>query len=84
MIIPVRCFTCGKVVGNLWETYEAMIREEDLTPCEALDELHLKRYCCRRMILSHIDNVDHYAEYSAPIHATMPVPHKVETNLTGV
>jgi len=21
MIIPVRCFTCGKVVGNKWEQY---------------------------------------------------------------
>jgi DNA-directed RNA polymerase I, II, and III subunit RPABC5 len=21
MIIPVRCFTCGKVIGNKWETF---------------------------------------------------------------
>lgn len=21
MIIPVRCFTCGKVIGNKWEKY---------------------------------------------------------------
>jgi len=21
MIIPVRCFTCGKVIGNKWEDY---------------------------------------------------------------
>lgn len=21
MIIPVRCFTCGKVIGNKWEAY---------------------------------------------------------------
>lgn len=21
MIIPVRCFTCGKVIGNKWDTY---------------------------------------------------------------
>ena len=21
MIIPVRCFTCGKVIGNKYETY---------------------------------------------------------------
>ncbi|KAB0338891.1 hypothetical protein FD755_025117, partial [Muntiacus reevesi] len=21
MIIPVRCFTCGKIVGNKWEAY---------------------------------------------------------------
>jgi DNA-directed RNA polymerase subunit N (RpoN/RPB10) len=23
MIIPVRCFTCGKVLANKWETYKA-------------------------------------------------------------
>lgn len=21
MIIPIRCFSCGKVVGDLWERY---------------------------------------------------------------
>ncbi len=21
MIIPVRCFTCGKVIGNKWDKY---------------------------------------------------------------
>ena len=21
MIIPVRCFTCGKVIGNKWQAY---------------------------------------------------------------
>lgn len=27
MIIPVRCFTCGKVVGNKYEKYLAYINE---------------------------------------------------------
>ena len=27
MIIPVRCFTCGKVIGDKWETYQQKIRE---------------------------------------------------------
>ncbi len=21
MIIPIRCFTCGKVIGNVWDKY---------------------------------------------------------------
>ena len=25
MIIPVRCFTCGKVIGDKWEKYNEMI-----------------------------------------------------------
>ena len=28
MIIPVRCFTCGKVVGNKWETYLSLLEAE--------------------------------------------------------
>ena len=28
MIIPVQCFTCGKQVGHLWETYQQKLQEE--------------------------------------------------------
>jgi DNA-directed RNA polymerase I, II, and III subunit RPABC5 len=28
MIIPVRCFTCGKVVGNKWESYLELLNAE--------------------------------------------------------
>ena len=27
MIIPVRCFTCGKVLGNLWEKYNEELQK---------------------------------------------------------
>lgn len=63
--IPVRCFTCGKVVANKWRDYAAMVEpvseyEGAETPPamssrEALDKLGLKRYCCRRMLLAHVD-----------------------------
>jgi DNA-directed RNA polymerase I, II, and III subunit RPABC5 len=25
MIIPVRCFTCGRVVGHLWQEYYELL-----------------------------------------------------------
>lgn len=28
MIIPVRCFTCNKVVGHLWNDYVEMVEEK--------------------------------------------------------
>lgn len=28
MIIPVRCFTCGKVIGNKWEAYLGLLQAE--------------------------------------------------------
>ena len=42
MIIPVRCFTCGKVLGNKWESYLSLL-SSDFTEGDALDQLGLKR-----------------------------------------
>ena len=57
MIIPVRCWTCGKVIGNKWELYKALIKNGSSKE-EALNNLGLAMYCCRRMFLCHIDLVD--------------------------
>ena len=54
MIIPVRCFTCGKVVGSSYQTFVKRVQMEK-DPQEVLDDLDIKRYCCRRMIISHSD-----------------------------
>ena len=57
MLIPVRCFTCSRIVGNKWELYKKLT-EEGMSNKEALDQLGLEMYCCRRMLLGHIDLVD--------------------------
>ena len=62
MIIPVRCFTCGKVMGNKWEEYQLLINEYDKNT--VLDMLSLKRYCCRRMLLTHIELIDKLLNYT--------------------
>eukprot|EP00871_Galdieria_phlegrea_P002887 jgi/Galph1/359/GphlegSOOS_G5081.1 len=64
MIIPVRCFTCGKVVGNKFEQYIKLLNDKDYTEGEALDELGLKRYCCRRMLLTHVDLIEKLLAYN--------------------
>ena len=54
MIIPIRCFTCGYPIAAKWEEFiERVKKGED--PRKVLDDLGIKRYCCRRMLLSHID-----------------------------
>ncbi|KAA8498690.1 DNA-directed RNA polymerases I, II, and III subunit RPABC5 [Porphyridium purpureum] len=63
MIIPVRCFTCGKVIGNKYDAYIRLLKMEDKTEGEALDALALKRYCCRRMLLTHVDLIEKLLQY---------------------
>jgi len=63
MLIPVRCFTCGKVIGNKWEVYLSML-SNDIPEAQALDQLGLTRYCCRRMLLTHVDLVVKLLQYS--------------------
>jgi len=60
MLIPIRCFTCGKVIGNKWDKYlkyqqELKKKNEKDVIKKSLDKLELNRYCCRRMFLSHIE-----------------------------
>ncbi|MEM1542310.1 MAG: DNA-directed RNA polymerase subunit N [Ignisphaera sp.] len=54
MIIPVRCFTCGYLIATKWEEYSRRVARGD-DPKKVLDDLGIKRYCCRRMFLSHVD-----------------------------
>ncbi len=57
MIIPVRCFTCGKLIGDKWEEFARRVKAGE-EPGEVLDSLGIERYCCRRMLLSHVDIID--------------------------
>jgi DNA-directed RNA polymerase subunit N len=57
MIVPVRCFSCGKVVGDKWEEFKRRTVEGE-DPSDVLDDLGLTRYCCRRMLLSHVEIID--------------------------
>ena len=62
MMIPVRCFSCGQVIGNKWEKFKARVDNGE-DPEKVLDELGVKRYCCRRMLISHVDLIDEVIDY---------------------
>ena len=62
MIIPVRCFTCGKLIGDKWETFSQRVRAGD-KPMKVLDELGIRRYCCRRMLITHVEIIDEFLKY---------------------
>ncbi len=61
-MIPIRCFTCGKPIGHLYEKYKKLIAE-GVKPQKALDEVGLKRYCCRGVFTAHVELIDKTAVY---------------------
>jgi len=63
MMIPVRCFTCGKVVASAYEAFKER-RAQGENPQKIMDSLGLTRYCCRRMLVSQVDIIDDAAPYA--------------------
>ena len=64
MIIPIRCFTCGKVIGNKWKEYKRL-QEEGEENGVILSKLGLVRYCCRRMLLTHVEAINDLLKYNS-------------------
>mgnify|MGYP000197392506 CR=1 FL=1 len=62
MIIPVRCFTCGALIADKWLKFAERVRRGE-PPDKVLDDLGVKRYCCRRMFLSHVELIDEVLRY---------------------
>lgn len=57
MLIPVRCYTCNKVIGNKYEQYVKLMDKKDNKNGNNEDvfkTLKLRKYCCRRMILGYV------------------------------
>lgn len=51
---PVRCFTCGKLLGGKYKEFKRRV-EEDEDPKDVFEEMGIDRYCCRRMLLTSMD-----------------------------
>jgi len=63
MLIPVRCWSCGKVIAHVYEQYKQAVSDGG-DPQKALDDVGLERYCCRRMFVGHVDLIDEIAPFS--------------------
>lgn len=56
MLIPVRCFSCGKITGNKWKRFQYLVAnapaDRDGTKVNyALKQLRIHRYCCRQIFI---------------------------------
>lgn len=71
IIIPVRCFSCGGLIGDKWDEFASRVKAgEDAGGI--LDSLGVKRYCCRRMLLSHVDIVNDVLKFYKGAERTSP------------
>lgn len=50
-MLPVRCFTCGKVMKNE-RLYCERVHEKKEDPKQVLDDLGYSRYCCRVLLMT--------------------------------
>jgi len=63
VLIPVRCPTCGAVIGDKWEQFAERVKRGE-SPKEVLDSLGIRRYCCRRVFISHVNLIEEMVMYT--------------------
>ncbi|RLG57067.1 MAG: DNA-directed RNA polymerase subunit N [Hadesarchaea archaeon] len=59
---PIRCITCGKLLADKYEEFEERVKKGE-EPKRVLDELGIKRYCCRSVMLTSVDVMDEIAKF---------------------
>ncbi len=62
MMIPIRCFSCGKPIGHLWEKYQNEVKAGKEAG-KVMDSLGLERYCCRSVFLTHAQLVQRVGQF---------------------
>jgi DNA-directed RNA polymerase subunit N len=67
MMFPIRCFTCGSLIGDKYEEFKKRV-EMGEDPGKVLDSLGVKRYCCRRMFITNVDIIDQILPYEESVY----------------
>jgi DNA-directed RNA polymerase subunit N (RpoN/RPB10) len=72
-MLPVRCFTCNKVIGRFQDAYDAYTTSRttisdgntDIDYTDFFETYHISRICCRKIFITHID----IFQYDPPFHS---------------
>ena len=67
MLVPVRCFTCGKLIADKYNDYQESIKAGK-EPEKVLNELGMDRYCCRRMLLTTVETIQQVIPFYEAMH----------------
>jgi DNA-directed RNA polymerase subunit N (RpoN/RPB10) len=58
----VKCFSCGKLIGHVYKPYKELL-DKGVKAEDAFKQLGIERFCCKRMIVSHIDLIDELLKF---------------------
>ena len=67
VIVPVRCFTCGKLIGDKFQDYQNDVKTGK-DPDKVLDDLGIERYCCRTMLLTSVESIQQVIPFYEAMH----------------
>ena len=67
MLVPVRCFSCGKLIADKYSDYRNRIKTGEV-PKKVLDDLGMERYCCRRMLLTTVETIQQVIPFYEAMH----------------
>ena len=57
MIIPIRCFSCGKPIAHLWEDFKKRMADGE-DPKKVFEEIGVDRFCCRSVFMGQEDLIE--------------------------
>ena len=80
MLLPIRCYTCGKVLGNLtqvWELYRDQHGDKDWLPF--FQKYNIQRYCCKRVLLSQVPDPNYNKHHVLP--PSVALSHEKTSNM---
>lgn len=60
-MIPVRCYTCNKVLAQHQQQFKHLKRSKPLK--KVLEDIGIHRMCCRRMLIGHVDLITEQMQY---------------------
>jgi DNA-directed RNA polymerase subunit N (RpoN/RPB10) len=69
MSLPVRCYTCGSIIGKYEQKFITKL-EEGMSENEILDnilKIPKSKYCCRRMFLGYVNTLDELLKFPKDI-----------------
>jgi len=54
-MLPIRCFTCNKVLGRYNEVFEKFLENATDDFNQFFESMEIRRYCCKKIFMTHID-----------------------------